>query len=148
MIKKLFTSEFVKYVFSGGAITATNFAVFYLLFSLLGVHYTVANIAALILSKTVGYLLNKLWVFQSKTAGFWGFIKEFAAFFATRGFTGLVDYFGLILLVEVFGLNKLMCKGFVMAAVIVLNYILGKFFVFKTKTAMEKDKAQSLASDA
>ncbi len=142
LMRKFLTPELLKYAVSGGAISAVNFAVFYLLFRLFGIHYTVANIAALILSKTVGYLLNKLWVFESKTVGFLGFLKEFVSFFATRGLTGLVDYFGLILLVEIFGWNKLICKVLVMALVIVLNYVFGKFFVFKKKKPAEAVQIQ------
>ncbi len=144
LIRKIFTAELIKYGISGGAISVTNFAAFYLLFSILDIHYTIANIAALILSKTVGYLLNKLWVFESKTAGVWGFVKEFLSFFATRGFTGLVDYFGLILLVEVFGWNKLFCKAIIMVIVIVLNYVLGKHLVFRKK----KGACDGVANDA
>jgi putative flippase GtrA len=54
-------------------------------------------------------------------------------FIFARGFTGLVDYFGLIALVELFGFNEIYSKYAMVATVIVLNYVLGKKAVFVKK---------------
>ena len=58
-------------------------------------------------------------------------LREIVTYIAARGFTGLVDYFGLILLVSSLGLAPLPSKVLVQGAVIVLNYLLGRFFVFR-----------------
>lgn len=48
--------------------------------------------------------------------------------------TALIDYFGLILLVELFHADKMFSKVFITVFVIVINYVVGKKHVFK-KTA-------------
>ena len=54
-----------------------------------------------------------------------------------RGFTGVVDFFGLIVLVDVFGIDGRIGKMIMIAVIMPLNYILGRVFVFK------KDKAST-----
>jgi putative flippase GtrA len=56
---------------------------------------------------------------------------EFLRFVIARGATMLIDYFGLILLVEAMHVDKLIGKVIITAIVVVINYILGKGVVFK-----------------
>lgn len=131
-IKKALNSEVIRYAISGGMVTLTNAAGYFILLQL-GIVYTVANIISLILSKVVGYLLNKLWVYRSKNDNLKQMLLELFRFVLARGFTGLVDFFGLILMVELFGMNERISKIAIMLLVIVLNYILGKKAVFIKK---------------
>ena len=132
LIKKALNSEVIRYAITGGIVTLTN-AVGYFLLLHLGIVYTVANITSLILSKVVGYLLNKFWVYKSRNDNFKQMLLELIRFVLARGFTGLVDFFGLILMVELFGMNERISKIIIMLLVIVLNYILGKKAVFVKK---------------
>ena len=100
--------------------------------------YRLANLLALLLAKLSAFIVNKVFVFKSKTTGIQALSKEFAGFFMSRIFTGLLDYFGLILLVEVFSLPQKESKYLLIAIVIILNYILMKL-VF-TKTTLSKKK--------
>ena len=43
----------------------------------------------------------------------------------------IIDYFGLILLVEVFNINELIGKVIVLIIVVIVNYILCKKYVYK-----------------
>ena len=134
MIQKVLSKEIVRYGISGVLISLVNLGV-YTGLVYLGLRYEVANIIALVLSRVVGFALNKYFVFQSTDKGhFW---REFWGFMAARGLSGLVDYFGVILLVDQLHVNEVLSKGFVMVFVIVLNYFLGKFLVFRRKKSTD-----------
>ena len=60
-----------------------------------------------------------------------GLLREIGRFIIARGTTMLIDYFGLIVLVEYMHVAKLPGKCFVTVLVIVLNYVIGKKHVFK-----------------
>ena len=130
MIHKVLSKEIIRYGISGVLIALVNLGV-YTGFVSLGMRYEIANIIALVLSRVAGFALNKYFVFRSTQQGrFW---REFWGFMAARGLSGLVDYFGVILLVGQFHVDEVLSKGFVMLFVIVLNYFLGKFLVFQRK---------------
>ena len=131
-IQRALKSEVIRYAIAGGMVTLTN-AVGYFLLLQVGFFYTRANIISLILSKVVGYVLNKFWVYQSQNNNLIQILLELFRFVLARGFTGVVDFLGVIVLVELCGWNERISKIIVMALVIVLNYVLGKKAVFITK---------------
>ena len=134
MIQKVLSKEIIRYGISGVLISLVNLGV-YTGLVYLGLRYEISNIIALVLSRVAGFALNKYFVFRSTREGrFW---REFWGFMAARGLSGLVDYFGVILLVDQFHVNEVLSKGFVMVFVIVLNYFLGKFLVFRRKESAE-----------
>lgn len=132
LIHRALNHEIIRYAITGGLVTLTNGAAYFLLREV-GMIYTAANIISLILSKVVGYLLNKFWVYRSKNDSLRQTFLELFRFILARGFTGLVDFFGLILMVELLGCNDRISKIAIMLLVIVLNYVLGKKAVFVKK---------------
>ena len=130
MIQKALSKEIIRYAISGVLISLVNLGA-YAGLVYLGMRYEFANIIALVLNRIAGFALNKYFVFRSTSAG--RFCREFWTFMAARGLSGLVDYFGVILLVGQLHLNEVLSKGIVIVFVIVLNYFLGKFLVFQQK---------------
>lgn len=121
--------EGITYVLVGLTTTAVNLIIYQgLLF--FNVDYKIANIFAVILCKVYGYFANKLIVFKSHCDNWKELLKELVRFIMARGFTGVVDYFGLIFVVEVCNCDKVISKYAISVLVIVLNYILGKKMVF------------------
>lgn len=96
-----------------------------------GIDYRISNLAAIIVAKLAAYVLNKNFVFHSKCKNLSELCMEFLRFIAGRGVTGLIDYFGLILLVEGFSMPATYGKYFISGVVILLNYVLSKKLVFK-----------------
>lgn len=96
------------------------------------IDYRLSNLIAIISAKIFAYFVNKKFVFHSKCANVRELFLEILRFTLTRGFTGLVDYFGLILLVEGFQFSQSISKYAIQAVVIILNYIFGKKTVFVT----------------
>lgn len=97
----------------------------------LGMDYKIANLISLIVGKLSAYVCNKWFVFRVHQDSFLEWVKEFGRFVAARGATFLIDYFGVILFVEVFHADKVLSKYFFVILVLVLNYIFGKSVVFR-----------------
>ena len=121
--------EIFRYGIVGLSTTLINLAVYHILLGV--IDYKTANLSALIVSKIYGYFANKTIVFRSKTDDIRSWAAEVLKFIGARGFTAVVDYFGLIVAVEVLGFSKVLSKYLIQIIVIVLNYILGKYVVFK-----------------
>ncbi len=126
-------TELFRYGICGASTTLLNILLYQ--FMLLFFDYRVSNLIAILASKTYAYAVNKKYVFRSKCKNIRELIAEIARFIATRGATGLLDYFGLILAVEMFGFNRVYSKYAIQAIVIVINYILGKRAVFVNNDA-------------
>lgn len=134
-VRKLLGHEIIRYGISGVTIAAINYFVYFIL-QVIGMKYNIANIFGLVISKTAGFFLNKYFVYRAVDSTKKQTAFEAVKFVGARGFTGLVDYFGVILLVEVFSVGSMPAKLITMIAVVILNYILGKL-VFRRKHASE-----------
>ena len=129
ILNKFNYREGITYILVGLTTTAVNLIIYQgLLF--FNVDYKIANIFAVILCKVYGYFANKLIVFKSRCDNWKELLKELVRFILARGFTGVVDYFGLIFVVEVCNCDKVISKYAISVLVIVLNYIRGKKMVF------------------
>lgn len=120
--------EAVRYLFWGGMTFLLNYFSYLLLKQFLAYH--IANLFSMIITKTAAYCANKKFVFRTKT-GFREQVFEIGRYILGRGFTGVVDYFGLIFLVNVLAVDDRIGKLFMIAVTTVLNFILGKLFVFR-----------------
>lgn len=128
LIKK--HKEFINYGFWGGVTTLLHIALFWIL-TKLGIKYYIANIITLITIKTLCYFVNKIFVFKSKCKTTIELLKEIFKYIFSRLFTMVIDYFGLILLVEVFKINEMIGKIIVLILVVIINYFLCKKYVYK-----------------
>ncbi|HRR76447.1 MAG TPA: GtrA family protein [Ruminococcus sp.] len=121
-------NRLIRYGCGGVATTLLN--IFLYQFLLLFLDYKISNLISIVLSKIFAYTVNKNFVFHSKCRDRKELLSEILRFIVMRGATGLIDYFGLIAAVEIFGLNKVWSKYLIQLIVIILNYILGKKAVF------------------
>jgi putative flippase GtrA len=132
ILKELTKKEVRLYAIFGVLTSVLNVALFWVLCQI-GLVYFVANLITLIIVKLTAYICNKNFVFKSKCNNFSELSKEFGRFVIWRGLTMLLDYFGLIFLVEALGCDKTISKIFVTILVIAINYITGKNRVFKNR---------------
>ena len=124
--------EFRDYVI-WGIISAIINVGFFEVFVLTGMEYRIANILTLLFSRIFCYITNKFFVFHTKCGNILTLLKEILSFFLARMVTFLMDYFGVIFLVEVIGVDPLISKLILSIVVIVSNYIFSKLYVFKKK---------------
>lgn len=129
--RKELLKEVLAYVFWGVMTTLVNLGLFFLLDTVLSIPYLVANAVAIVGSILFAYVVNKLFVFESKTASWQENIREFLSFIGFRLLSGLVDMLIMWLLVDFLTLDTNLAKLATQFIIVVLNYIFSKFFIFK-----------------
>ncbi len=127
------SGETVRYIVIGGCTTAIDYASFYLMERVLRLDLTFSNIASTALAILFAYVTNKLYVFECRTSCLSELAAEFFKFIASRLFTMAVEIAGFHLFVVVLGQNSMLGKAEAIVIVILLNYILSKFLVFRKK---------------
>lgn len=126
-MNKLF-SEGTRYLIVGLLTTGLNILVYQVgLWS--GIGYLASTTIAFILAVIFAFWANKLYVF--KVLGNKGIVKEVTLFIGSRLSTFGVETVGLILLIEGLKIDEMISKIVMNIVVIVLNYVLSKFFIFK-----------------
>lgn len=86
-----------------------------------------------------GYFMNRIFVFKSHAPNIW---KEFLQFSGGRLSTWALDAVMMILMVNILHIHEGFSKIFVSALVMVGNYIISKFFVFKKDKPGEEQAAK------
>ena len=128
--------EAIDYLFWGGMTTVVSWGS-YSLFVLLGANVFWGNAGSWVCAVTFAFVTNKLWVFQSKSWAGNVVFGELTKFLSSRVATGIFEMLAVPALVAVglnqtiLGIEGMVSKVIVSVAVIVLNYILSKLFVFK-----------------
>ena len=142
ILKKVFSREFITYGIFGVLTTLVNI----LLFDggmVLGITYSLANLIAILGAKVFAYVTNKLFVFRHHCESFRALMLEMVRFVFARGFTGLVDFFGLLFAVEILHADAMISKYVLQVIVILLNYVLSKKIIFRSAKNAETDVPQA-----
>lgn len=122
--------EAARYLFWGVMTVLLNY--FSYLFLKQFLSYQIANLFSILITKVFAYCTNKKFVFRTKT-GLKEQIYEIFRYILGRGFTGVVDFVGLIFLVNVLSMDDRLGKMIMIVITTALNYLLGKVFVFQKK---------------
>lgn len=126
--------EIFDYLFFGGLVTIVNFISYYISANIIGVDKIVSNLIAFIISVIFAYVVNKEYVFETKWEGIQNVFKEFSSFVISRIGTGLLcDILIFAFMINILNINDVISKIFTQILVVILNYIVGKWFVFKQK---------------
>lgn len=142
LINKIFYGkhgELMRYAFFGFLNVVVTW-VSYAALVLMGIPPIISNAASWVIGVSFAFIVNKLYVFNSKTKEAKQVGKEAASFTIGRVITGLVALLGFPILYDL-GLNQSLMgvDGFV-AKIIVsvieigLNYLFSKYLVFQKKT--------------
>ena len=138
LIKKLYASSVVRYVFFGGCTTLVNLISFYVLRKL-RVGLNIANVISIILAILFAYVVNSRFVFQDKCQTLADHIRPFCKFISARLMTMVIEVGGVWLLVAKLGMNDMVGKFATQFIVLILNYVFSKFFVFTTVKKNSKE---------
>jgi putative flippase GtrA len=90
-----------------------------------------STVVSWLLAVSFAFITNKIWVFESKTWNKESVIKEVLSFFLCRIMTGILDLIIMIVSVKILGWNDILMKAISNIAVIMLNYIASKLFIFR-----------------
>lgn len=143
-IRALYTKyeEIIIYLIVGVVNTIISWAAWFLCaYTILDANIVWQNVLLSIIAWVVGvvtgYFMNRKFVFKSKEPNIW---KEFMQFSGGRLSTWALDAVMMVLMVNILRINEAFSKIFVSALVMVGNYIISKFFVFKKNKPAEAEK--------
>ena len=146
-IKKLIKSEGFRELFVYGVVgvltTVVNYVVYFAVTRLAAliagvvpehaVLIAIGNVLSWIASVTFAFWANKKYVFRSDDWGKAALKKEIPGFVAARLFSLVLDIAVMELMVHVFGIGDLISKLVSNVIVIIVNYFLSKFWIFRKK---------------
>ena len=127
--------EAISYVFWGVMTTLVNYAAYFLLRSILHVPLVSTNTAAWAVSVLFAYFVNKLFVFESKSWAWRVAVRELWQMTASRLFSLGLETGILWRFVEELRCSEVIVKLCANVLVVVVNYVLSKFIIFRKKQA-------------
>lgn len=141
ILKALFYKhkEGILYLFFGGVTTVVNWGSYGILTKYLSFNYNVSNVIAWVLAVAVAFITNKIWVFESKTENALSTLRELASFVGSRIATGIFEVVSLPIAVKlgvnqsILGVDNFLAKIIISIVVVIINYFLSKFIIFKSK---------------
>ena len=140
---KEYRNSIIMYLFFGVVTSAINWGSFYLLRRYAPfIEENIANIISIILAVIVAYITNRAYVFHSKEKNI---LKEFLVFCSGRAFTMVVEELIFFIFASKLGFNEMIIKIIATIIVVILNFFISKFFVFKKKEEWIKNRGRWLA---
>ncbi len=121
--------EMIQYIIWGVLSMALNVGLFQLLI-LAGVEYKSSEVITLLIVKIFVYITNKFFVFKTACKSIKELLREFLSFVFARGATMILDFMGIVVLVEICNIGKFISKCIMAVIVVIINYIVSKKFVF------------------
>ena len=110
--------EVLLYLFFGGLTFIVSIATYAVFNVSMGINELIANVMSWVLAVLFAFATNRVWVFQAPTHT----IAEF-----------LIEEIILLVFITWLGFNSMVVKVIAQVIVIVLNYVISKFFVFSDK---------------
>ena len=123
--------DVILYLVFGVFTTVVNIVSYWLCAHVLGLGVMASSVIAWALAVFFAYVTNRTMVFHSSATGKGAILKEIGSFFACRLGTGVVDWVIMFVFVTVLHFNDMIVKIAANIIVIVLNYVLSKFVIFK-----------------
>ena len=134
LVKKFLTKEIILYAIFGVLTTLINIGSFYIMTTFLHVDENLANNIAIVLAVLFAYITNKDLVFHSEAKGFGEKFIEFCKFILGRLVTMFIESVGGSLLFKYAPIPPIFSKCIITVVVIILNFIISKFFTFRSST--------------
>lgn len=123
--------EVLLYLFFGGLTFIVSIGTYAVFNVGLSINELIANVMSWIFAVLFAFLTNRIWVFQAPTNTIQEFIKQMVSFFGGRLVTLAVEEVILFVFITILGFGSMLVKVAAQIIVIVLNYIISKFYVFK-----------------
>ena len=122
------------YLFFGAVTTAVSVGVFSLLNIALGVNEHIANLTSWILAVLTAFLTNRTMVFNAETTSVGGFFAQMVKFYGGRVATLLIEELLIFVFITKLELDSLVVKLAAQVIILILNYVISKWFVFRKPT--------------
>lgn len=123
--------EPIAYLFWGGATTLVNYVLYFLCTKVLHIHYITSNVLAWAGAVVFAFVVNKLFVFDSKSWKYAVVLPEFLKFTGARVLSGFLETALMWLFVELCRFPDGIVKIGVSILTVLLNYVFSKLFIFR-----------------
>lgn len=122
--------EVLLYLLFGGLTFVVSIASYVFFDVILAMNELVANVLSWIFAVSFAFVTNKIWVFGAPSRTVKEFLKQVISFFGGRVATLAIEELILLVFVTLLMFPSVPVKVVAQVIVIVLNYVISKFFVF------------------
>ncbi|MDQ0975134.1 putative flippase GtrA [Neobacillus niacini] len=130
-------NEIVMYLLFGVLTTVINILCYVFLREYLHIKYILSTTIAWLISVVFAFLTNKKYVFKSNFTELNAVIQEFFSFTFFRVVSLGMDLGIMVVLVEIIKIDDFIAKIAANIVVVIMNYIVSKYVVFRTKRVNE-----------
>lgn len=137
--------EAMRYLFFGGLNVLVTWGS-YAVLVLAGLAPVWSNVASWVIGVLFAFVVNKLYVFESRGTEGGLVLRELGSFFGARILSGCVNWFGFPALVwlgmtqSLLGIEDFLAKIVVTVIEVVLNYLFSKYFVFSRGQKLTRER--------
>ena len=133
IMKKLIEKyhEQISYLFWGGMTTLVSYATYFVFSRLFDLDPLISNVLSWICAVAFAYVTNKIFVFRSASWEPGVVANEVWKFVSARIFSFFLEMAIMFVFVTVLHFNDMIIKILANIIVIILNYVLSKFVIFK-----------------
>jgi putative flippase GtrA len=131
-------NEIVMYLLFGVLTTVINILCYVFLREYLHIEYILSTTIAWLISVVFAFLTNKKYVFKSNFTELDAVIQEFFSFTFFRVVSLGMDLGIMVVLVEIIKIDDFIAKIAANIVVVIMNYIVSKYVVFRTKRVNDK----------
>ncbi|WP_034601634.1 GtrA family protein [Clostridiisalibacter paucivorans] len=135
MLKENYTMQMLRYCIVGGATTVVSFGTYFFLLYVSNINPNIANVISIIVAILFAYVTNKIFVFKSHCKNIKELITEILSFFFARAITMLMEVGGVFFLIDLVHIDPILSKIFISIVILIFNYLLSRFFVYKERRA-------------
>ena len=131
--------QFLKFGLVGLSNTILSY-VFFSILVLLGLHYFIANAISFVVGVSNAFYWSNKYVFKKGECENRGILQSLIKTFLAYGFTGLLlNSFLLWVLIERYDIYSLIAQALCLIITVPLNFILNKYWSFKTETIKDEE---------
>lgn len=125
--------EKLLYLFFGGLTTVVSLGTFWFVNRVMAQNEHIANVVSWILAVLFAFVTNRIWVFRAKTESKAAFFRQLFGFYGGRLLTLGVEEVLLLIFITWLHFDSMLIKVLAQVVVLVLNYVVSKWFVFSKK---------------
>ncbi len=123
--------QMFRYLVSGGTAFVVDFSTLWLLTEVVHLHYLLSSVIANVVGLVITYIFSVFWVFDTRSVD--NRVAEFTIFAAIAGLGTLLTMLLMWFITECIGVQYLFSKVITTLCIAVLNFVLKKQLLFKSK---------------
>ena len=121
------------YLLFGGLTTVVSLGTFWLVNRVMAQNEHIANVVSWVLAVLFAFVTNRIWVFRAKTESRAAFWRQLLGFYGGRLITLGIEEVLLLVFITWLHFDSMLIKVLAQVVVLVSNYVISKWIVFRKK---------------